>query len=261
MLAYEGAGNYTKFSEIVAKSGLLKFIDGKYVVYNTMQAFSIQGILGLDWCSSGVSWFFQDLSNARGLVFGGDLIDCEEMKGSIFYSGSPLAFRRFMPEGEYSNSLETFTQIGCVADNVLLDDPNIGQISQDIEYYSFTEGKWVASDSLTECDAIVRIKEKYSGYRYFIFLPKIKKLYKFTNPEWLFVVGLYICSFKMSEIFIFGDDFLEHHGSLRLPKLFFDHLYLNCDALKIGYKNKYVGLKREAIDDLLSYMKEGVLCE
>lgn len=256
MVAYEGGGNFTKFNKIYSKSGFIGYAREKYAVYNTMQALAIQGVIDLYWLDTGVRWLFRGDCFYGTCVFGEDLLAVDENIPIIFHNSIPIAFQK---KG-HSNSeglLVNVSSIGVVADHVLHRESIVNQFSQSYEMYCFDSFKWVQKESLDDKNMILRVKEKFSGFKYFVYLFETRKFYRVLEPDWLFVIGGYMCNFDFKKLLNSSELNLVIPASFRLPNLMSRFLFNNSNSLHLGFNHEYKSVCSDAMRRVTKYLLSG----
>lgn len=260
MLVYEADGNFTKFNEIVYKSGMSEFNQSKYFVYNLMQALSIQGVIDLVWLDRGITWIINnDLDNPSEAksILGCELLTENSIIPTIFFQSVPLAYKS-TSKNSFVDTLDNVSPIGCVSDHVLFLDTYMSQTTESFEMYCIDTFKWVHKDGIDDQNMIIRVKEKFSGYKYFLFISESRSFFKVLYPEWLFVVGAYICDLNFRTIININKKALIIPASFRLPKILNNFLFQNCESISLGFQNQYSGVCKKTQCRLLAYLVPGV---
>ncbi len=263
ILSYEGRGNFTKFSDALAKSGLSGYCNDRYFSFNVMLSLSIQGIIKLIWKSDGIKWqigsndFYADYSD---FVFGKRLINSIPKNAVIFYKSIPLAFRSSTPLSD-PNSIDNISNIGCVADEVLISESYLNFSGKVIESYSFDNFQWKQYDEVPARNSIIRIRENYIGTQYFVYLDCINKFFRVTEHDWVYVIGAYMCNTDFRRIINYEDKSISVPASFRLPQYLSSYLFENSETLSLDFQNRYNNINELVVENLFSYLMPGATNE
>ena len=99
---------------------------------------------------------------------------------------------------------------------------------------------------------LIRQKDRFSGYRYYVYLLGQSTAFKINDPEWLFIVAAYLLNLEFKSIFIVEDQTLKIKSTFRLPALILRFLYNNAEKIQLGYIHEFHNIGQENIDELLT---------
>jgi len=142
-----------------------------------------------------------------------------------------------------SIQLKDFSPIGEVVDHVLHEEKvNEGRFTS-IERYDFDTANWDQVEDMHSCTGLYRLRTKYYGSKYFIYLHELERAYLVSEPEWTYVAGAYLIGRDIRSPFrIDRGGKLSIKGGIRLPLLIYRKLYSESCSMNVSYEMSFEGV-------------------
>ncbi len=260
-ILYERQGGYSKIVEIINRSGLISDSKDKYFAHNIFHSLRMQGLIDVVWEETGIKWYINKSLLDGGVVenyaFGEDLLKIDNCNAKVFSKTDPIGFCKNNSDQKDAINLKHFSSIGEITDFILTDKSLVSLSIGEIDIYSFVEDKWEQNDIEYNESILIRQKDRFSGYRYYIYILDHKNAFKVNDPEWLFIVSAYMLNLDFRKILVFDKGVLRVKSTFRLPALISMYLYQYSERVQLGYIHEYHNVNEKAVDELFTYLSPG----
>ncbi len=257
-ISHEMYGNYTKMNDIMKRSGILKFSSNKYFQYNLFYALFMEGIIDLVWKESGLIWCINkdllDNNKKDEYLFAENLFKEGPLSVKVSNRNKPLTYSRNQSNGVTKISFDNVCSIGEVVDASVIEE-SISTISgNDLEVYSYSDNKWDQKEFFYDESCLLRMKGMFYGYKYYIYIIGINKVFRIIEPEWLFIIGAYMLNHDFREIFKLDGQLLKINSSIRMPTIIARYLFDSSENVELDYIHLYRGISADVVEELLAYL-------
>lgn len=261
-ILYERSGSYSKIKEIIARSGIQSVSSDKYFAHNIFQSLCLQGLIDVAWLEPGIKWCASkslfSMANEKSFVFAEALHNEVDIFARIFSKKIPIGYCYRGAEIARPIDLRNFSPVGEIADQILIEQQSPMSLSVgDSDIYSFEENKWEQGEIDFHSSVLVRQRDRFCGYRYFVFICENQSAFKISEPEWLFVISAYMLNIDIEHIFRFENNVLRVNSSFRLPTLLSRYLYQSSELVNLDYVHEYHDVVGQKVDELFSYLSPG----
>ena len=251
-------GNYTKMNDIMKRSGILKFSSNKYFQYNLFYALFMEGTIDLVWKEAGLIWCINkdllDNNKRDSYLFAESLLQKGSLDVKVSNRSQPLTYCKQQPNVDTKKSFDHVCSIGEVVDASVIEESITSISGSDLEVYSYSENKWEQNESLYDESSLVRMKDMFHGYKYYIYIIETNKAFRVIDPEWLFIISAYMLNYNYSEVFKLDGQSLKINSSFRMPTIITRYLFNSCKDVELDYVHLYRGISADAVDVLLAYL-------
>jgi len=105
--------------------------------------------------------------------------------------------------------------------------------------------------------SLIRLKDMFAGYRYYIYLSNVNYLFRVIYPEWTYFTAYYLLNKKIENLIQHQGNSLKIHSAIRVPAIILRNLYSHSQQLKIGGVLEFEGVTDVGIAETLNYLNEG----
>lgn len=254
-LRYEGSGNYTKFQNIINRAYESISPVDRYFVYNSLFAFNASALLNVSWEDSSLRWSYVDTVNQRqSFLFAHELDRSGSMPARVVTSGIPLVFDT--STSIKSIEMEGYAGFEDVVDfSVSVEKPSVVN-GLSIERYLFNDFSWSKCEFTFDESKFFRIRDLFSGYRYFVYISEVNTLFRIIQTEWMFFIAAYLLNICFGDLLQLKGRDIEISSSIRLPSLILRKLYSGSQRLDISERYTFQNVNEETVRDIFYYLKE-----
>lgn len=161
--------------------------------------------------------------------------------------------------GYFSSDFEQQSfSLKSVEADVVLEEQFRLDLGQSIEMFDIARTGWYPC-SIEQIDRsmLIRSRNRFTGFSYFVVLPDLGLLFKVVQPEWAILVASKILNWNIYSKIQFSKNKIIVPRALRLPILFYRYLFSSCDLLRIGPSIEFEGLSEQSINWFKNYFDRG----
>jgi hypothetical protein len=254
-LKYEGSGNYTKFQNIINRTYEGVGSMDRYFVYNSLFAFNASELLNVSWEDAGLRWSYIDkINQKRSFLFAHELDKPGSIQARVVTHDIPLVLGS--PSRFSSIELEDYAGFEDVVDySVKVEKPSVVN-GVSVECFLFSDFRWTKSEFIFDGNKFFRIKDLFSGFRYFVYISEVNTLFRIIRTEWMFFIAAYLLNISFKDLLQVKGRDIEIPSSIRLPCLILRKLYDESERVNISEKYIFQNIQESTVKDIFCYLKE-----
>jgi hypothetical protein len=124
----------------------------------------------------------------------------------------------------------------------------------EVQLFRPESGGWDSiNSSMITGPCLVRGRDQYSGWSYYISHADVGLKLRITQPEWAFVTAYHLLPWKLCDLFQVSGHDIEMHRAVRLPALALRTLFASAASLSVGPKVIFYGVEKSCIEGLKAY--------
>ncbi len=249
-IAHEEKGNFTKMNNIMNRCGILNHSRDKFFNYNLFQALNLDRIIDVSWDETGIRWAVnpEAIKKDSRWVFGEQLLNSGNITKSLF-KDLPLTFEKSVP-GKTFDNFEDFCAFPSIVDSGVIKENTSILASIELEIYQPEINKWEFGELKYDESELVRVSDRFCGFRYYVYEKESGLVFRITIPEWMFVISAYLLNWDIEKILIYENQNLTVNSSFRLPSAVARYLYSHCKEVQFDYQIKYRELENQHVEKM-----------
>jgi hypothetical protein len=123
------------------------------------------------------------------------------------------------------------------------------------EQYVTATASWIAvGASGPQEDALIRARDRYSGFSYFVIRPEMGLRFRINHPEWAFVAARHILGWQIDELVRIDGHNLRIPRRVRLPTLLLRYLFTSSKRVRIGPFIEFYDMDDQAVKGLRRFI-------
>jgi len=120
-----------------------------------------------------------------------------------------------------------------------------------------TTGKWDPIDlHALRGSHLVRAREQYSGWAYFVQMPDQGIRVRITQPEWAFIVAYHLLPWSFEDLFKLEGRNLQFYRAVRLPALMCRAMFAAASSVQVGPLVSFRDVEAPCLVGLAAYFGE-----
>jgi hypothetical protein len=125
---------------------------------------------------------------------------------------------------------------------------------RDVEVFRPATGHWEAVTLASLVGShLVRIRDQYSGWSFFVQHSDVGSRVRITQPEWAFVVAFHLLPWDVGSLFRIRGGDVEIYRTVRLPALMCRALFAAASSVQIGPTVYFHGVQESCLMGLTAY--------
>lgn len=126
----------------------------------------------------------------------------------------------------------------------------------DLQVFRPESGGWDSIDpERITGPCLVRARDQYSGWSYYISHAKVGLMLRVAQPEWAFVAAYHLLPWTLDHLYQLRDHDIEMHRTVKLPVLALRTLFASAQLVSIGRKIVFHGVGSDCIAGLRAYFE------